>query len=449
MRLLGRTPVVGKISNGGPYMFIGLHEMEYVSAQFVHNPLDANSSISPELVSDAMAVATVAPPPVGAQYGSALVPGTEERARLDAVAEQLGINQFAWAKPGEAYLIQSIAAQGGQGADHSLNYARTTTGQQLDRGLGFHLSSPVVNSTADDAQIVIENSRRSDYREALDQAIEQNLHKQGHNLSAIKRWLESQPGGVEAEPLLVDALAAIQENRKRLADPSVAGGDRQRAEVALQRAELDGRIAIVKIAGPQLPKPGQMWELEAYSRTKGFTCFDDVGRVDNLNMEMGLTNPLAVVTSANQSAVSYRILMQDAKNLDPVRVASGEQSLPGIANSMLTGLAETAVRAALWRHDNAMPLPELKLHGYGNSRLHGFRTGQTRANAAAAWGEGRGRSVVARAPAARVTRFAADRGQDPDPADLARPGGSAGIAGPRGGPPLCLRGEDGVDAFGV
>ncbi|WP_253730536.1 hypothetical protein, partial [Lentzea flava] len=76
--------------------------------------------------------------------------------------------------------------------------------------------------------------------------------------------------------------------------------------------------------------------------------------------------------------------MEDAKNLDPARVASGEQRLPGIANNMLTGLAETAVRAALWRHRNGLPLPEIQLHGYGNSRLHGVRTGQARANAAAA-----------------------------------------------------------------
>ncbi|WP_189260126.1 hypothetical protein [Lentzea flava] len=114
--------------------------------------------------------------------------------------------------------------------DHNLNYARTTTGQQLDRMVGYHFGSPVVNSAADDVQITIETFLRSDYRWSLDQAIEANLHNHGHNLPAVKLWLESQPGSAEPELVFVDALAAIQEYRKRLADPSVAGGDRQLAE---------------------------------------------------------------------------------------------------------------------------------------------------------------------------------------------------------------------------
>ncbi|WP_285746623.1 hypothetical protein [Lentzea sp. NBRC 105346] len=385
MRPPGGTPVAGKVSNGGPLVYNGTHEMAFALAQFAQNPLGPNS-LTPQQVSAAMADTAIDPPLVGRQYGAALVPGTDARARLDAAAEQLGVNQFAWAQPGEAYVIQSIAAPDAQGANYGLNFARTGTGQQLAQVWGYHFGSVAVNSASNDMQITVETVRQGGYRKhLLDQAINENLRNHGHNLPAVKAWLQSQPGPPAAELQLVDALAVIQDSRLRLADPAVVGGDRQAAETALKGADLAARTAINSIAGAQLPQPGQMWFLGQYSKSNGDSFFDKWGHVDDPSAQMQVANPLVAVTAANRTSAEFKMDMADAKNLDPARVASGEQRLPGIANNMLTGLASTTVEAALWRHRNGMRLPEIHLHGYGNDRLHGTRTGQQRADVAAAW----------------------------------------------------------------
>ncbi|SDO71642.1 hypothetical protein [Lentzea jiangxiensis] len=394
MRPPGGAPVVGKVGNGGPLKFNGMHEMAFALAHAAKQPSSVPNTLTPQQVADVMVTPSTDPPLVGAQYGAALVPGTEQRAKLDAAAEQLGLNQFAWAKPGEAYMIQSIAAPDPGGANFGLNYTRTGTGQQLPQVWGYHLGSVVVNSAADDMQITVETVRQGGYRkDVLDQAIGENLRKHQHNLAGIEAELRKQPPGtVDAELMLVEALTKIRDSRAALASPSVQGGDRQMAETTLGQAAFQARLAINKIAGPQLPQPGEMWFLNDYGKQPGQSFFDKWGHVDDPNAQMQLANPLVAVSTSHQNAVSYKVPMSDAKNLDAEQIAAGVQQLPGNANGMLTGLAKTTVEAALWRHRNGMPLPEIQLHGYSNNRTNSAQAGQQRADAAAAWT----RSEVAR-----------------------------------------------------
>ncbi|MGZ3146146.1 hypothetical protein ACVDFE_29960 [Lentzea chajnantorensis] len=394
MRPPDGAPVVAKVGNGGPLKFNGMHEMAFALAHAARQPSSPSTTLAPQQVADAMVAPSTNPPPVGAQYGSALMPGTEQRAKLDQAAEQLGVNQFAWAKPGEAYMIQSIAAPDPAGANYGLNYTRTGDGQQLPQVWGYHLGSVVVNSAADDMQISVETVRQGGYRkELLNQAIGENLRRHQHELPGIEAELRKQPPGtVDAELMLAEALTKIQDSRAALDDPSVQGGDRQSAETTLNQATFQARLAINKIAGPQLPQPGEMWFFNDYSKQPGQSFFDKWGHVDDVNTPMQLANPLVAVTTSHQNTTSYQVPMGETKDLDAEQVAAGVQKLPGNATSMLTGLAQQTVEAALWRHRNGMPLPEIQLHGYSNNLLNSDAASQQRADVAAAWT----RSEVAR-----------------------------------------------------
>ncbi|WP_153278786.1 hypothetical protein [Saccharothrix syringae] len=383
-------PTLGKIANGGPLQFQGTHELADALASAAHDP---NASIDPDAVVNSMSASSVNNNPMpGKAYGSALRPGTDARARLDEAAKKLGVNQFAWARPGEAYVAQSVAApaigpDGRPEPNYGLNYARgdAEAGAQLPQVWGYHFGSVVIDSADSQSQITVETVRQGGLRKwELDQAINQNLNAHQHDLEAIRTQLQNDPAATDAQKRLVDQLITIRDTRATLADPSVTGGDRQMAEVELQNAELGARQSINSLSGKDnLPQPGQLWFINQYSRAEGETFFDKWGHVDTPDVQMQLANPLVAVTVANSGRADVSIPLPDARDLDVDAVARGEVDPPGAG--MLTGLARTAVEAALWRQRNGLPLPEIHLEGYSNSRFRPDQNSRHRADVAAAF----------------------------------------------------------------
>ncbi|WP_158844492.1 hypothetical protein [Saccharothrix deserti] len=386
------TPTVGRIANGGPLQFYGTHELADALANAANDP--NSGGITHAAVVGPMSTASLDGPMPGQAYGTALRPGTDARAKLDAAAEQLGVNQFAWANPGEAYVIQSVSApspgvDGRVEPNFGLNFARpeqgTNGGVQLPQVWGYHFGSVVANSADNQAQFTIETVRQGGARKFhLDQAIDANLREHGADLDQIRTDLANDPNSTDLQKRLVDSLIDIRDNRQTLADPSIDGAPRQIAEVNLQNAELNARQAISGLSGNNdLPQPGQMWFIGHYGKTEGETFFDKWGHVDTPNIQMQLANPIAAVAVANSSGADVKVPLPDARDIDVQAVANGEVTPPGAG--MLTGMAKSAVDAALWRNRNGLPLPEIHLHGYSNSSFRPNANGQHRADIAAAF----------------------------------------------------------------
>ncbi|GAA3842672.1 hypothetical protein GCM10022243_06380 [Saccharothrix violaceirubra] len=385
----GTTPVLGSIAPGGSHEFLGTHELADALARHAWST-DAPGDISARSIAEHLERKSIAPPRPGREYGTALRPGTLAHARLNHAAERLGVNQFAWARPGEAYLLQSIAvpdANDPKAPDFGQDFT-AHDGAQLGAVWGYHLGSVAVTSMDDATQLTVESVRQGGVRKyALDEAIEANLTAYGRHLPAIRDQVVADVYSTPDQRRLAEDLVRIQSLRDLLRDPAVRGSDRQSAEVELQNAQLRARQMITVLAGPdRLPAPGQMWFLGMYSKAEGESFFDRWAHLDEPLDRHTSANPLVAVTSSHlEKYVAKVTLADDAKRLDPAEVAAGGRQLPEYGNSALTDVAWSTVKAALWRHRNGMPLPEIHVHAYGNSHLHATKTGQARADVAKAW----------------------------------------------------------------
>ncbi|WP_447002022.1 toxin glutamine deamidase domain-containing protein [Saccharothrix isguenensis] len=388
--------VLARIGEGGPHVFRGTHELAEVLANAAENP--PPDGLRPETAVDAMArqnggrTREVMP---GRVYGTALRPGTEARARLDEAARRLGVNQHAWANPGEAYIAQSIAAAKPSTRveptpDYSLNFARpvpgSDAGEALTRVWGYHFGSVVMDSADGKSQLTLEVVRQGAARKyVLDRAIGDNLRRHGNELRKIQDELRADPDASDARKNLVQALIDLREARATLFDPRIDDpGTRQAAETARQRSEYIARQSITALAGPEsLPPLGQMWFINHYSKAPGETFFDKWGHVDTPQFTMQLANPLVAVTVSHNATSSDVVSMPDARDLDVTAVADGQAVPPG--EGKLRTLARDAVNAALWRHRNGLPLPEVHLHGHSKSLSHPAANSRHRADVAAAF----------------------------------------------------------------
>ncbi|MFT7841846.1 toxin glutamine deamidase domain-containing protein [Saccharothrix sp. BKS2] len=365
----------------------GTHQLADVLAKVGHGA--APGLLAPQDVAAATSTANPgsAPRP-GAEYGTALRTGTAERSRLDAAAERLGVNQHAWAKPGEAYIIQSIAVpavdeQGRPGANYGLDHARSAAGPvQQDAVWNHHFGGVVVTSADDRAQVTIEAVGQGfGRRKLLDGLIELNLDKYRDDPESFRT--EDMSRG---QQVLVENLEVIRRQRALLDDENVRGAERQYADLALEHAMLGVREAITLLSGQEnLPSLGRMWFLAQYGRAPGETFFDRWGRVDRPDLPTKVVNPLTVVAVSHRGVGESTIEADALKTLDPDGVASGRQALDVVDANRLKGVVKNAVAAAMWRRHNGLRLPEIHVHGSGNSLLHARETGRKRADVVAAW----------------------------------------------------------------
>ncbi|MFD5093060.1 hypothetical protein ACFWMR_20835 [Amycolatopsis thailandensis] len=363
-------PVLAPVRDGGAFRFHGTYEVADALAKFAAGT-DEDAAIDPAKVALAMRSAGVNSPLSGKEYGTSLRAGTGARAKLDRAAAALGVNQYAWAEPGEAYVAQSVAVPGADGPDYGLNYSRADA-EQLEQFFGYHFGAIVLNSENDGAQVSVEISRQSKMRaELLDDAIRKNIDRLGDGLKAE---IDRHPPGT-LERRFVEALSTMREIEAR---PDIEDVDE---DWGWRNARAEARQALSGLAGDRLPSLGRSWLLRLYQQKKGRTFFEQSAQVEDFGYVQTLANPLVMVTTSVVSSASYQAPM--GKTWNPVELATqGRQRLEPTAIGRLTTLAKEVTKTALWRHRNKLPMPEVLLEGYGNSRLHGTRTGLRRAQLA-------------------------------------------------------------------
>ncbi len=128
------------------------------------------------LAEAATAMALRRVPTPGARYGRATrglgswgwgAPSARRRATFGARARALGINEHAWASPGQAYVIQSVYA----GAGNTQNYSDPAEANLVGGGFGYHFAAAVAESLDGRDGVTLENYRRSGDIETAAQAL--------------------------------------------------------------------------------------------------------------------------------------------------------------------------------------------------------------------------------------------------------------------------------------
>lgn len=222
----------------------------------------------------------------GDRYGAALSyrAGNEPtRQRMDDLASRIGINQHAWAAPGETYAAVSIPTQGPDGnPDFSRDVARGATNIG---GSGYHFATVIAESADGRSQITLENAaHRAEILSVVEEAIRRNLADHGadperalRDLDARLRDLDALPGDPAQRPAGAEGISL--RNRRELAAALAA---LQPTGYDAAKARLKSRARSAMLAAAALPSPGDQWYFRMYTR--------EPGRVSSSNKSSS-TNP--------------------------------------------------------------------------------------------------------------------------------------------------------------
>jgi hypothetical protein len=321
----------------------------------------------------------------GVRYGSMLNP-SNGTSRMDVVAERTGVNQHAWARPGEMYVMSSIPGEAADGeADFDVNASR-------DGGVsgrwGYHFATVIAESGDGRSQITLENyARRGQIDRAVRESVERNLAHHAGDLTRIVADLDTRIAAAQ-NPDEATELGRRREFAAALAEIETSGFDAATPQVRQ-------RVRRAAVADLKLPPLGRQWHFKMYTKNPGESFFEQHA----LTYEPGGTsagvNPLVTVAiggmrTTGSVAVEFERGRRDAE--------TGE--LGSVRNA-----ARRVARAAIWRSANGMTLPSAVVTGYGN----GGRLGPMRARAT---GLARARAVETAfraALAAELTRLQGDR----------------------------------------
>ncbi|MGW1060561.1 WXG100-like domain-containing protein [Micromonospora rubida] len=313
-------------------------------------------------------------PMPGDRYGAALSyrPGNEPtRQGMDDLASRIGINQHAWAAPGETYASVSVPTQGPDGKpDFSRDVARGVTNIG---GSGYHFAAVIAESADGRSQITLENAtHQAKILSVVEEAIRRNLANHGadpesalHNLDARLLDLNPPPGDPAQGPVAAEAIDL--RNRRALAE----------ALAALQPTGYDGAPAELQrnarrtmLAAAALPSPGDQWYFRMYTREPGESFFEQQALFYEPSAPVPSVNPLVVVTTGGHRRIGSVT----------VHFERGERKATGQTPGGLRWAGRRVARSALWCADNGLPLPTVVVTGHANVGLRG----ETRARRAAA-----------------------------------------------------------------
>ncbi|NYS18156.1 hypothetical protein HFP43_07730 [Streptomyces sp. SJ1-7] len=319
-----------------------------------------------------------------AAYGSALSlerPEDPRRTAMTEAAQRIGVNEFAWADVGEAYLVQSVAAPGEHGPSLETNYAKPST-ESGESYFGYHFITVVLASEDGTHQVSLENHARAGSREErLRRMVLSNLRahdvaelrEQADTLrreiarqedAGVDEGLKEVRGHLDLTILLTRAALAQQEVA------STAAGSPERNEA---RRTFDG---VVRTASKHLERlektvPGkQLWYMRMFSRRPGESAHDVNARL--LEDGAAEANPLTTVILHGQEERTQTV------HFDP----DAEQA-PAAAASTIRHVAARVARTGLWNAAHDLPLPQVTMAGGRTSRLS-RDIGRVRANAVAA-----------------------------------------------------------------
>ncbi|KOV83957.1 protein-glutamine glutaminase family protein [Nocardia sp. NRRL S-836] len=260
----------------------------------------------------------------------------EPAGRMDDLARRVGVNRYAWARPGQAYVSVTVPGDGSPG--HVAN------GHADSRDLGHHFAVVVAESADGQSQITLENHvRGGELDAAVRDAISRNLDAHGGRLDQLSAdlavRLEQARDDVEAERLhrelaLSRALAAIEPTGY-----DAAGTAARRTAWQAMAAELGG--------SPGAPR----WHFRMYSRRPGESFH-----------EQRPEGELTVVVLGGAQPPSPASVRFD----EGTRTASADD-LAGVR-----AVARQVARAALLRAEHGLALPTATITGRGNGRSGPF-----------------------------------------------------------------------------
>jgi hypothetical protein len=294
----------------------------------------------------------------GERYGTALrLDGDNaSRPRMDELAWQIGVNQHAWARVGEAYLHNSIksADQDGRGT-LAVNFAR---GGDTGAVFGYHYATVIAESADGLSQVALVNYRRSGINSrVIDQALHDTATTYQGRFQEVIDDLRSAGPDVRTEHKLRLA-EALRQWERTLED-----------EAAWQQA----RKAMAKLA--ELPNPNELGHFKFFTRRPGETAHEQQAVLYDEEALASQHNVMTMVVAGRR-----QLPRTTAFGFD-----EGSHVPRDSDRFKMAGLAKELARIAVWRHDNGLPLPEVTVTGHGNgSRLipgSADRTGLARATA--------------------------------------------------------------------
>ncbi|WP_170176211.1 glycosyltransferase [Lentzea flaviverrucosa] len=310
-------------------------------------------------------------PRPGLRYGAALNHEQDNagaRRRMDELARRTGVNRYASARPGEAFMVSSISSErAGGGRELQVNVAR---GDTSAHPYGYHFAA-VVARTPDGTVITLENYRReAKTARLLDEAVDSNLRHHGPHLESTAAALDSEieTATRDGDEAAVEVLRAKKDLATALMSLRDAG-DNPSPDV--RKAAVQSMASVL-----HLPRFGDQWYFRMYREAPGETFFDQWAMLYDTDVPTNLTNPLVTVAGGYHAAGPVRVWFDErSKEVSPDQRGG------------LRAIANQVARAALWRQDNGMPLPAVIATGYGLGGRGGapraLATGEQRAANAA------------------------------------------------------------------
>ncbi|WP_329042848.1 hypothetical protein OHT61_31360 [Streptomyces sp. NBC_00178] len=316
----------------------------------------------------------------GQTYGAFLGPSQPyeaERQALWDISAQIGINSQAWARPGEAYVSQSIGHRGPDGAFALEDHAGAF--HPITNPFGYHYATVVLESEDGRSQVTLENYNRLGVtRRTFDQAVERNLGLPDGSLEtaldAYTRSVEQLPDTLPAQELraataratagreaaaalieLRDARAALFTAQEAPLEPEAI----RSAENALQSAAAAASRKIVAFSGKtgRLTTPGQLWHMRFVSKDHA-TFHDQMAGMLEKDRPGIVVNPLTAVAVGAHGDISER-----SRRID---FAPGSDQVTADDRLKISSMAHRVARIGLWSARNGRPLPTVRISAGGN-----------------------------------------------------------------------------------
>ncbi|MFD8720126.1 hypothetical protein ACFV2H_19455 [Streptomyces sp. NPDC059629] len=371
----GSGVATGPINALGRTEVTGIHYLAEALGQVADGreptgPMDPSWAARQVLRDDRLIAESDGPTP-GESYGSALSYDPLDNPRRDVLSDAargIGINEHAWAKVGETYLVHSINALDENGFPSlAHNYAKPSAPE--GRHFGYHFAAVVLASEDGKHQITLENfARRAQIAGTMRSVVAENLTRTSPNgfrrlHAAVGDELDRQRArGADEATLkrlgrhldLVDALTKAADARRAVG--ATAPGSPQEAAA---RAEYERTVKVAEARMKQaadLPKGSELWHFRMFSQRPGETMHE-------VSADLLSSTPSAEANPLTSVIVHGHRLPQVDIGFD-----QGSRQINKVEARKLTYVAEHVVRAGLWNHHNGLPLPRLTVTGRGTNR---------------------------------------------------------------------------------
>ncbi|MFB9909042.1 WXG100-like domain-containing protein [Allokutzneria oryzae] len=286
-------------------------------------------------------------PRVGAQYGrllnQALPDGQTSRAVLSEQAAVLGLNEYAFPRISEGYLLQSVEPEPSPGAPPFRDFSRSTPGHNAEyrdhRGYGYHFATVVVESEDGQHHLTIENANtRHDNKKVLLDALDKNVDLYRDRFDDVERMLREavDRGELDAKDPRFALLAAMRARAEGHEDPSGLKGllDRWHREIS--------GVAVY-------PHSGDDWRFRMAGMAAGETFFEQATSLGDQRATPSTSNPLLMVVNSHYPRSRVVVL------------APGEPALDTGGREQVDSLLARVATIAAWRGAHRLGLPEIRL----------------------------------------------------------------------------------------